>query len=217
MTTQRGKKGKKRKRHGRAQPPTKQPAETGAAARRPRCDEVVAAVRGRIGRRRPRLASSTPVPHAGAAVHRAAWHRCSVGEIISAVRRRARRRVCSTGLARAAVWLGLGRGVAEGHILWLDDDFLRAAATAYTQLLTSSSSDNNIKLIVLGRLGGLRERHLKVLQDLTMDLLLPMQAHRWAEDWLKPAQLSYGQQRHWQWPGLNLHLLRNLKLCWEAL
>ena len=48
---------------------------------------------------------------------------------------------------------------------------VRAAASAYTQLLTSSSSDNNIKLIVLGRLGGLRERHLKVLQDLTMDLL----------------------------------------------
>jgi len=48
---------------------------------------------------------------------------------------------------------------------------VRAAATAYTQLLTSSSSDNNIKLIVLDRLGQLRSRHMKVLQELTMDVL----------------------------------------------
>lgn len=48
---------------------------------------------------------------------------------------------------------------------------VRAAATAYTQLLTSSTSDNNIKLIVLDRLGQLRSRHMKVLQELTMDVL----------------------------------------------
>ena len=48
---------------------------------------------------------------------------------------------------------------------------VRAAATAYTQLLTSSTSDNNIKLIVLDRLGQLRSKHMKVLQELTMDVL----------------------------------------------
>jgi len=48
---------------------------------------------------------------------------------------------------------------------------VRAAATSYTQLLTSSVSDNNIKLIVLDRLGQLRSRHMKVLQELTMDVL----------------------------------------------
>ena len=48
---------------------------------------------------------------------------------------------------------------------------VRSAASTYCKLLTSSSSDNNVKLIVLGRLDALRATHGKVLQELTMDVL----------------------------------------------
>lgn len=47
---------------------------------------------------------------------------------------------------------------------------IRAAATSYTQLL-SSQSDNNIKLIVLERLQDLKKQHPKVLQEMVMDIL----------------------------------------------
>ena len=47
---------------------------------------------------------------------------------------------------------------------------IRAAATSYTQLL-SSQSDNNIKLIVLERLQDLKRQHPKVLQEMVMDIL----------------------------------------------
>lgn len=47
---------------------------------------------------------------------------------------------------------------------------VRAAATSYTQLL-SSQSDNNIKLIVLERLQDLKKQHPKVVTDLIMDIL----------------------------------------------
>ena len=47
---------------------------------------------------------------------------------------------------------------------------IKAAATSYTQLL-SSQSDNNIKLIVLERLVDLRKQHPKVLQDMIMDII----------------------------------------------
>lgn len=47
---------------------------------------------------------------------------------------------------------------------------VRAAATAYSQLL-NSESDNNVKLIVLDRLGQLEKTHPRVMQDLVMDIL----------------------------------------------
>jgi len=47
---------------------------------------------------------------------------------------------------------------------------IKAAATSYTQLL-SSQSDNNIKLIVLERLQDLRKQHPKVLQGMIMDII----------------------------------------------
>jgi len=47
---------------------------------------------------------------------------------------------------------------------------IRAAATSYTQLL-SSQSDNNIKLIVLERLQDLKRQHPKVLQEMIMDII----------------------------------------------
>ena len=47
---------------------------------------------------------------------------------------------------------------------------IRAAATSYTQLL-SSQSDNNIKLIVLERLQELKSLHPKVLQEMIMDII----------------------------------------------
>ncbi len=47
---------------------------------------------------------------------------------------------------------------------------IRAAATSYTQLL-SSQSDNNIKLIVLERLQELKGAHPKVLQEMVLDLI----------------------------------------------
>ena len=47
---------------------------------------------------------------------------------------------------------------------------IRAAASSYTQLL-SSQSDNNIKLIVLERLQDLKKKHPKVVTELIMDIL----------------------------------------------
>ncbi|CAN0442783.1 unnamed protein product, partial [Discosporangium mesarthrocarpum] len=44
------------------------------------------------------------------------------------------------------------------------------AATTYAQLL-NSQSDNNVKLIVLERLAGLKKHHAKVLQEVLMDIL----------------------------------------------
>mmetsp|Transcript_30028 Transcript_30028/g.77796 ORF Transcript_30028/g.77796 Transcript_30028/m.77796 type:complete len:755 (-) Transcript_30028:418-2682(-) len=47
---------------------------------------------------------------------------------------------------------------------------IRAAASSYTQLL-SSQSDNNIKLIVLERIQDLKKQHPKVVTELIMDIL----------------------------------------------
>ncbi|CAM9527568.1 unnamed protein product, partial [Ectocarpus sp. 4 AP-2014] len=47
---------------------------------------------------------------------------------------------------------------------------IRAAATTYAQLL-NTQSDNNVKLIVLERLAGLKKHHTKVLQEVLMDIL----------------------------------------------
>lgn len=44
------------------------------------------------------------------------------------------------------------------------------AATTYAQLL-NAQSDNNVKLIVLERLAGLKKHHAKVLQEVLMDIL----------------------------------------------
>lgn len=44
------------------------------------------------------------------------------------------------------------------------------AATTYAQLL-NTQSDNNVKLIVLERLAGLKKHHTKVLQEVLMDIL----------------------------------------------
>lgn len=52
---------------------------------------------------------------------------------------------------------------------------VRAAASAYTQLLTTQS-DNNIKLILLDRLGDLRKLHPKVMQESLMDVLRSLQS-----------------------------------------
>lgn len=47
---------------------------------------------------------------------------------------------------------------------------VRAAVSAYTRLLVAES-DNNVKLIILDRLAGLKKRHEKILQDMLMDML----------------------------------------------
>ncbi len=47
---------------------------------------------------------------------------------------------------------------------------VKAAANAYIKLMLSES-DNNIKMVVLDRLGEIRKRFPKVLQDLVMDVL----------------------------------------------
>lgn len=52
---------------------------------------------------------------------------------------------------------------------------VRAAASAYTQLL-ATQSDNNIKLILLDRLGDLRKLHPKVMQESLMDVLRSLQS-----------------------------------------
>jgi coatomer subunit beta len=48
---------------------------------------------------------------------------------------------------------------------------VRAAAVTYITLLTGQSNDNNVKLIVLERLEGLKKKHSKILQELLMDIL----------------------------------------------
>lgn len=48
---------------------------------------------------------------------------------------------------------------------------VRAAAVTYITLLTGQSCDNNVKLIVLERLEGLKKKHSKILQELLMDIL----------------------------------------------
>jgi coatomer subunit beta len=48
---------------------------------------------------------------------------------------------------------------------------VRAAAVTYVNLLNSQSNDNNVKLIVLERLEGLKKKHGKILQELLMDIL----------------------------------------------
>ena len=52
---------------------------------------------------------------------------------------------------------------------------IRAAANCFCQLLVSSS-DNNVKLIVLDRLRELKELHGEVLSDLLMDILRALSA-----------------------------------------
>lgn len=47
---------------------------------------------------------------------------------------------------------------------------VRAAITAYCNLL-QNESDNNIKLIILSKLLSLKKRHLKILQEMLMDIL----------------------------------------------
>lgn len=47
---------------------------------------------------------------------------------------------------------------------------IRAAASTYTSLLCTQS-DNNVKLIVLERLAELKERHIRVLTEVLMDML----------------------------------------------
>ena len=47
---------------------------------------------------------------------------------------------------------------------------VRAAASAYTHLLTAES-DNNVKLIVLDKLTDLKRHHGKVVQELLMDIM----------------------------------------------
>lgn len=47
---------------------------------------------------------------------------------------------------------------------------IKAAANSYAQLLTTSS-DNNVKLIVLDRLTDLKSTHTLVLQDMLMDIM----------------------------------------------
>jgi len=47
---------------------------------------------------------------------------------------------------------------------------IRAAAVTYTNLL-NSQNDNNVKLIVLERLEGLKKKHPKIIQELLMDIL----------------------------------------------
>ena len=47
---------------------------------------------------------------------------------------------------------------------------VRAAALTYTNLL-NGQNDNNVKLIVLERLEGLKKKHSKILQELLMDIL----------------------------------------------
>jgi coatomer subunit beta len=48
---------------------------------------------------------------------------------------------------------------------------VRSCAQAYASLLNSTSSDNNVKLIVLDRLSDLKKHHAKVLQEVIMDIL----------------------------------------------
>lgn len=47
---------------------------------------------------------------------------------------------------------------------------IRAAALTYTNLL-NAQNDNNVKMIVLERLDGLKKNHTKILQELLMDIL----------------------------------------------
>ncbi|KAL9179904.1 hypothetical protein ACHAXT_007874 [Thalassiosira profunda] len=47
---------------------------------------------------------------------------------------------------------------------------VRAAAATYTNLL-NSQNDNNVKLVVLERLGDLQKKHSKILQELLQDIL----------------------------------------------
>ena len=47
---------------------------------------------------------------------------------------------------------------------------MRACAQTYATLL-NSSSDNNVKLIVLDRLSELKKHHSKVVQEIIMDIL----------------------------------------------
>jgi coatomer subunit beta len=47
---------------------------------------------------------------------------------------------------------------------------VRACAQAFVSLL-NSTSDNNIKLIILDRLNDLKKHHLKVIQEILMDIL----------------------------------------------
>ncbi len=47
---------------------------------------------------------------------------------------------------------------------------VRSCAVAYAQLL-NTSNDNNVKLIVLDRLGELKKHHSKVVQEVLMDIL----------------------------------------------
>lgn len=47
---------------------------------------------------------------------------------------------------------------------------IRAAASTYIEILVSES-DNNVKLIVLDRIGTIKQRHPKVMQELLLDVL----------------------------------------------
>lgn len=48
---------------------------------------------------------------------------------------------------------------------------VRACAQTYATILSNSSSDNNVKLIVLDRLGELKKHHSKVVQEILMDIM----------------------------------------------
>jgi coatomer subunit beta len=48
---------------------------------------------------------------------------------------------------------------------------VRACAQAYATILSNSSSDNNVKLIVLDRLSELKKHHSKVVQEILMDIM----------------------------------------------
>lgn len=52
---------------------------------------------------------------------------------------------------------------------------IRATAQTFTTLLCNES-DNNVKLIVLGRLRELKERHPTVMQEIVMDILRALSA-----------------------------------------
>ena len=47
---------------------------------------------------------------------------------------------------------------------------IRAAALTYTNLL-NSQNDNNVKMIVLERLEDVKKNHIKILQEMLMDIL----------------------------------------------
>lgn len=68
----------------------------------------------------------------------------------------------SSAVAYEAAWTLVSLSTAPTAV--------RACAQAYSSLLTSSS-DNNVKLIVLDRLAELKKHHSKIVQEILMDIL----------------------------------------------